>query len=83
MGDTHNPLVHCKNCSAYVDEDFEGECRRHPPQIKVDINNGRMHSYFPVVDRDSWCCDFMPNAETLNKLQSQQSGRIMTLQKPN
>ena len=45
----------CVDCLAYV----EGECRRVPPKFGKFDEEGDARFWFPDVEDDSWCLEFI------------------------
>ncbi|SPA44589.1 hypothetical protein [Cupriavidus taiwanensis] len=48
-------LVACENCRYFVPKDGRNECRRNPPTVAVDFEDGGVTSMFPLVDAGEWC----------------------------
>jgi hypothetical protein len=77
-----NENIKCNNCMAWVplNDKGAGECRRGPPTAIAMPTRVAMHqgpqdmqvvSAFPPRQNDSWCMAFMPNAELMAQMKSE------------
>jgi hypothetical protein len=67
----HEPNEICDNCHFAAFQGEAGTCRANPPSVVPLPQQDRLtggvviaiHSIFPSVMRDTWCCCFEPNAD--------------------
>lgn len=59
----------CGTCAAFglqldydpvEDCDFDGACRKNPPQTLISKNEGWFITIFPPVNREDWCLSWTP-----------------------
>lgn len=53
-------VVACEHCRYFVPKDGRNECRRNPPSVAVDFEDGGVTSMFPLVDAGEWCGCWAP-----------------------
>lgn len=53
--DPMDTVAACETCRYCVPREGRNECRRNPPTVAVDFQDGATTSVFPIVDAGEWC----------------------------